>query len=359
MNPRLLPLLFLLGRPFSPLYSGVMRLRPWAYRKGYLETKALPRPVISIGNITLGGTGKTPLVMAVAEWFKRQGLRVAVVTRGYGGSIGKGPVLVSKGEGAVISPHKAGDEPVMMAERMYGIPVVAGSDRFNAGLFAIQELDAQIILLDDGFQHLALKRDIDILLLSARRLFGTGKVFPGGDLREPLSAISRAAAIVITDSQIFGPDQIEACRQMLDVLAPERPVFFSQTKTKAIRDLNPSTPVFAFCGIGSPEAFFEMCAETWTEIRGKKAFRDHHVYTLRDINEIATEALKAGASCVVTTAKDAVKVTGIWSKATAREGKILPLMVFEIEAAPEPELFDFIKSQLPPLTEVGASYFTG
>jgi tetraacyldisaccharide 4'-kinase len=346
LNPDLLPLAFLLGRPLSPLYSGVMRLRAWAYKKGLLAAKTLPCPVISIGNITLGGTGKTPFVMAVAKWLKVQDIRPAIVTRGYGGRVGKGPALVSRGEGAILSPYEAGDEPVMMAEQMRGVPIVAGSDRFNAGLFAIQELNAQVILLDDGFQHLALKRDIDIVLLSAGRPFGAGRVFPGGDLREPLRALRRATAIVITGSQILDPAQIKACRQMLDIITPKRPVFFSKTRIKGVRGLAPSTPVFAFCGIGSPEAFFEMCAETGVDIRGKKAFRDHHAYTLGDINEIAVESIKSGASCVVTTAKDAVKVRGVWPKALAGEGKTLPLMVLEIEAAPGPELFDFIRDKI-------------
>lgn len=350
MNPRFLPLLFLLGRPLSPLYSGVMRLRTWAYKKGHMAAKTLPRPVISIGNITLGGTGKTPFVMAVAEWLKGQGVRAVIVTRGYGGRIGKGPALVSRGEGALLSPLVAGDEPVMMADKMRGVPIVAGSDRFNAGLFAIRELNAQVILLDDGFQHLALNRDIDIVLLSARRPFGTGRVFPGGDLREPFSAIGRASAIVVTDSQGLGPAQIKAYREMLDEPARKRPVFFSQIRAKAIRGLDPSTPVFAFCGIGAPEAFFEMCAGTGAEIRGRKAFRDHHAYTLADINEIAWKAVKSGAACIVTTAKDAVKVREIWPKALAGEDKTLPLMVLEIEAAPEPELFNFIKDKLKKLS---------
>lgn len=350
MNPDLLHLAFLLGRPLSPVYSVIMRLRAWAYKKGLLAGKTLPCPVISIGNITLGGTGKTPLVMAVAEWLKGQGIRAAIVTRGYGGRIGKGPVPVSTGEGALVSPHEAGDEPVMMAEQMQGVPIVAGSDRFNAGIFAIHRLGAQVILLDDGFQHLALKRDIDIVLLSARRPFGTGRVFPGGDMRESFPAVRRATAIVITGSQVLDPAQIEAYRQMLNVLAPTRPVFFSKTRVRGARGLDPSTPVFAFCGIGSPEAFFEMCAETGAKITGRKIFRDHHAYTRADIDEIAEEAVNSGALYIVTTAKDAVKVRDIWPKALAEKGKTLPLMVLEIEAAPEPELFDFIKDELKKLS---------
>ncbi|MGQ9499471.1 MAG: tetraacyldisaccharide 4'-kinase [Dissulfurimicrobium sp.] len=346
MNPDLLPLAFLLGRPLSPAYSGVMRLRAWAYKKGFLVAKTLPCPVISIGNITLGGTGKTPFVMAVAEWLKRQDIRPAIVTRGYGGRAGKGPALVSTGEGALLSPLEAGDEPAMMANQIRGIPVVAGSDRFNAGLFAINNLNAQVILLDDGFQHIALNRDIDIVLIKAGRPFGTGRVFPGGDLREPLQAMRRATAIVITDSQILSPDQIKTYRQMVGAIAPERPVFLAQTRVKNIMDIDLSMPIFAFCGIGSPETFFEMCAETGADIRGKKAFRDHHAYTLNDIKQIAEEAIKSGARRVVTTAKDAVKVKDIWQETMAGEDKTLPLVTLEIEALPEAGLFRLIANTL-------------
>ena len=357
MNP-ILSTLFSLGRPLSPLYAGIMRIRAWAYKKGWPASRRLPCPVISIGNITLGGTGKTPHVIAVAEWLKTQGQRPAIVSRGYGRQkSGAQSLIVSRGQGAVLSAAEAGDEPVMMAGCTRGIPIVVSSDRFGAGMLAHKELGAEIILLDDGFQHLSLKRDIDIVLLPAMRPFGTERVFPGGDLREPVYALSRATAIVITGAQAALPSKIPGLFSKIHELAPNVPIFISKTAIKGLKaidrnltiDLNKicNKAVFAFCGIASPGSFFDILSGTGADLTGKRAFRDHHAYSLEELEDILAASIKSRASYIITAGKDAIKLKGLWPMARAGlKEKAPPILTLEIEAQPDISLFRLIKEVL-------------
>jgi tetraacyldisaccharide 4'-kinase len=169
--------------------------------------RRLPCRVISIGNITVGGTGKTPAAIALAGEAKKRGGSPVILTRGYKGSA-KGPCFVTKGEGPLLNADEAGDEPVLMAERLKGVPIIKGSDRYEAGMFALQSLDPQLstlgsrlFILDDGFQHWKLSRDKDILLIDSGNPFGNRALLPLGKLREPLSAIERADIVVLTKCQ--------------------------------------------------------------------------------------------------------------------------------------------------------------
>jgi len=184
--------LYLLGRPFSPLYSTVMMLRASLYDRHFFRRYKLEAPVISIGNLTMGGTGKTPVVSHLATFLQGQGYRPAIISRGYGGEAGNRVNVVSDGKTIYLDAKQAGDEPRLLAETLPGIPVLTGIVRVLPCRHAIHAMGCNILLLDDGFQHLAVDRDINIVLFSAATLAGNSRVFPGGDLREPVSALRRA-----------------------------------------------------------------------------------------------------------------------------------------------------------------------
>jgi tetraacyldisaccharide 4'-kinase len=188
------PLLTTLSFPYGLAHQ----LRLQAYHMRWVAVRQLPCRVISIGNLTLGGTGKTPVVEVVAGLLRREGIRVCVLSRGYGGRAQSGITVVSDGKRCLVSPEVAGDEPVLLAEHLADVPVIVGKDRYAAGMLAVESFGVDAIVLDDGFQHVQLARDLDILLLDAVRPLGNGRLFPRGDLRERPTAIARADAIVLT-----------------------------------------------------------------------------------------------------------------------------------------------------------------
>ena len=355
MNDKTLSLLFALGRPFSPAYSALMKARAWAYRNGHIATRRLSCPVISIGNLSLGGTGKTPHVLAVANWLKIRGISPAVVSRGYGGRAGRGPLVVSDGTSVMVSPRDAGDEPVMMAEALSGIPVVVGSDRYAAGKLATERFGVQAIVLDDGFQHMALFRDFDIVLLPAINFFGTRWVFPGGDLREPVSALSRATAILLTRADVLSFADQEIGRRELQTMVPGRPVFLSEMRATgflsmegevAKPDALAGEPLFGVCALAAPEFFFAILENLKTDLKGRVAFPDHYLYKRDDLNKLMARALKQGAKALVTTHKDRVKIEPIWHELAANGEKPIPVWVLEIETMPEEGLWNMLEASL-------------
>ncbi|MEC7641737.1 MAG: tetraacyldisaccharide 4'-kinase, partial [Nitrospinota bacterium] len=191
------PIYFLL-RAVSIIYKTLLIIRLWCYRSGVLRTRKLDCRVISVGNLTLGGVGKTPMVMMIAEALRRQGRKPAILSRGYKGNSLDAVNVVCDGERILLSSEMAGDEAVMMARRLKNIPILTGSNRYLTGQHALRHLDADTLILDDGFQHLCLYRDLNILLLDHRHPFGNGALFPAGDLREPVDEIRRAHILCIT-----------------------------------------------------------------------------------------------------------------------------------------------------------------
>ncbi|RPI55696.1 MAG: tetraacyldisaccharide 4'-kinase [Deltaproteobacteria bacterium] len=355
LNGKTLSLLLALGRPLSPVYSAIMKARAWAYRRGYLATRRLSCPVISIGNLSFGGTGKTPHVLAVASWLKSRGISPAVVSRGYGGRAGRGPLVVSDGTGVLVSPQDAGDEPVMMAEALSGIPVVVGSDRYAVGKLALERFGVQAIVLDDGFQHMALFRDIDIVLLPAINFFGTRWVFPGGDLREPVSAIFRATAILLTRAETLSFADQEIGRRELQTMVTGRPVFLSEMRATRFLSMEgeaktPDTlagePLFAVCALAGPEFFFKILENIEADLKGKVAFPDHYSYKRNDLSKLMAQAGKQGAKALVTTHKDRVKIEPILRELAANGEKPMPVWVLEIEARPEEGFWNMLEASL-------------
>ncbi len=307
---------FLLGRPLSPLYAGLMRLRATGYRRGWLASSRLPVPVVSVGNLTMGGTGKTPMVMAIARLLLAAGRRPAVVSRGYGGRATGAVNLVSDGQQLLLSARVAGDEPRLLAEALPGVVVATGVARSRVARHVIDELAADVIILDDGFQHLAVQRNLDLVLFKGRDFLGNGRVFPGGDLREPVSALARAHAFVLTgeEGEISGPG-----RDFGDWLAehfPGRPIFPvpyrigdpQPANANAIGSLTRGARILAFCGLANPEPFGRMLRASGYELADFRVFADHHSYTSDDLLALDRRAGNLGAAALVTTAKDLVKL---------------------------------------------------
>lgn len=283
------------------LYGRIADIRNSLYERGVFKSHSLGARTISIGNITMGGTGKTPLVAHVAEILADAGEKVCILTRGYGRT-SSGRVLVSAGERVLVDARTGGDEPVELARKLIGKAIViADADRVAAAKWASSKFPITIFILDDGFQHRRAKRDVDIVCVDA--MTSLESVL----LREPIANLRRADAIVITRSNLV-PDVSETSERIAR-LAPTASIFLS----KSVLDENLETgqPAFAFCGLGNPESFFELLRRSGFALKGTATFRDHHVYSQRDATDLGERARAAGATVLLTTAKDAVKLESL------------------------------------------------
>ena len=314
------PFASLILPPLSAIYSVVTRARMTGYRRGWFSVAKLSAPVISIGNLTTGGTGKTPLVEWVCIAVVREtGKRACVLTRGYGRANPQSQVVVSDGNKLLASEREAGDEPYLLAKNLLGIAaVVSNPDRAAAGKWAIKNLGSEVFVLDDGFQHLRLSRDLDIVTVDASNPWGGGSLLPYGRLREPRAGLSRADCIVVTRTEQV--EDLVSLSESVQRLAGAIPVFTSRMTTSGIRRLNGESvdnesllgqPVAAFCGVGNPESFFKQLRQEGYEPVFTRAFADHHNYNQADLNRLTKEAKDHGASGLITTAKDALKLASL------------------------------------------------
>ncbi len=311
----------------------VYRVLVWGrfrfYEWGILPTKKLPVKVVCIGNMTMGGTGKTPTVEWVARTLKNAGVRVAVLSRGYKGQQEKGLGVVSDGKALLLSHRESGDEPYLLARRLRAVPVVVGRNRYKSGKLAHQRFRTQVVVLDDGYQHIHLKRDMNILLVDGREGFGNGHLFPLGSLREPLIGITRADQILITKAE--HPDRIPDIEQTLRHWNSRAHVFQGRYVPECLFDpetgrRNPperlgGKRVAAFAGLANPEYFFELLESLGAVLVGKVVFPDHHAYTEDDIGVV--RKIMSHAEWSVTTEKDMVRLEGLSLKG-------FPLKVLEI-----------------------------
>ena len=299
----------------SLAYSGIVRLRNRTYDRPSAVKRA-SIPVISVGNLTVGGTGKTPLVAWLALRLHELGRQPAIVSRGYGGRAGRGPLIVSDGSGPRSPVVDCGDEPYLLARSLSGTIVVVGSDR-PAGAAAAAARGADVVILDDGFQHRRLFRDLDIVLLDGDAPFGNGRLLPGGPLREPLGALGRADVVLVTRraaGESLG--EVEAAVRRHNPRAPilragHRGVGFIEASGLAAA---PPSRAAAFCGIGNPTRFRRDLEATGIEVVDFRTYRDHHRYTLADIASL--ERLAEAHGCdLITTEKDLVRIgPGSFSK---------------------------------------------
>ncbi len=322
------------------VYGAAHRLRGrwWTERAG-----RLPRPVVSIGNLHFGGSGKTPLTAALAAHCRDQGRRVCILSRGYA-SQGRGVRIVSDGGGPLLSPRVAGDEPVLLAAELLGVAVVVGPDRLHAGLQALHRLAAppDLFLLDDGFSHLALRRDLDLLAFPAADPFAGGRLLPSGRLREPLSASARADAVVLTGAPEPTAGVGEQLAQALRPYGFSGPGFASRTLPGAPRFadgriLPPGARVFLVSGVARPEVFAETACSLGYEIRGELRFGDHFAYPDAALPKIEKAFAESGAEAVLATTKDGVKLAGRLS---------IPLAELPVRAEPDSAFWSWLDEAL-------------
>jgi len=295
--------------PLAWLYSLTLALRALLYKIGVFKTYHLTRPVVSIGNVSVGGTGKTPVTAYIARFLLDQGYKVAVISRGYGGALEGQICVVSDGITIMLGARECGDEPYLLASTVRGLMVVIGSDRYAAGQLALQQLSPDIFLLDDGFQHLRLHRDLNILLMDYERPFGNTLTLPAGILREPATAIGRADLVVFTRAPqgatvTTDTGGIPACvarHTLLDLLPLDGgfPRPFSACREHT---------VVAFAGIADPGSFFDGLREQGLNLVQCINFPDHVSYNKEQCDVIAAAMRTSGANWLITTEKDGVKL---------------------------------------------------
>jgi tetraacyldisaccharide 4'-kinase len=319
--------------PWQLFYGGVHRLRRSWYRK---RARHLPRPVISVGNLHWGGSGKTPLVAAIAAHLRDRGLAVCILSRGYG-SRGQGVRVVSAGAGPLLDPEIAGDEPVLLAGELPGVAVVVGPDRHQAGLEALKVLSPvpDLFLLDDGFSHLALARDLDLVAFPTSNPFGGGRLLPWGRLREPLAAMSRAHAAILTGAPDWG-DRGTALAAALRPHGFTGPGFASVTRPGKPQ-LAAGARVLLVTAIARPDTFTALVRNQGFDVAGELRFRDHHRYPPASLSRIVDAWRASDAEAVLVTAKDRVKLQGRLD---------VPLAELPIRAEPEPAFWEWLDEEV-------------
>ncbi len=289
----------------------------------------------------MGGTGKTPTVKHVTELLGKNGYRPAVISRGYGGNARDRVNVVSDGNGLKMTAFTGGDEPVMLARMLKNIPVLTGKKRVYPCKTAVSKYKRNVLILDDGFQHLAVKRDIDIVLFDATTLAGNSRVFPGGDLREPVSAMKRADAVLITGVTEVNKQRAEKFANLLRERFSALPVFFANhgeyslyCDEKKCSPHNFAEPHYAFCGIANPARFKKSLEICNIKINGFTAYKDHMPYNQKIVATLCENARRSGVDHLVTTEKDFVKLRSFsWQ---------LPLRVLKINEQVEKEFDDLI-----------------
>lgn len=345
------PLWSLAARPLAALYRGASVLRAALYRASSRRVERLSRPVVSVGNLTVGGTGKTPVTAWLARELIAAGFTPAILSRGYGGEKPAGytkdrVLLVSDGVKIHLGPRWAGDEPYWLAWKLPGVPVLCHPDRARAGRWAEKNLATDVFLLDDGFQHLALHRDFNLLLLDGAAPFGNGRVLPSGPLRESPQALARADAVLLTRCRETGggPAAEEIRRRaggipvFTSVFAPTRLLQADGTPAGALAEFS-GRRVVACAGIARPEQFFWMLEEAGLEVADRIAFADHQTYGDEEVRRIAGACRATGAEMVVATEKDLVKM---------QELKLdIPIRALEIELRlHQPGLLPLLRSRI-------------
>lgn len=317
----------------------------------------LPYPVVSVGNITVGGTGKTPATIALAEEAIRRGHAPIILTRGYRGRAAS-PCFVSTGSGPVLSVLEGGDEPVLMARRLHGVPIVKSADRFTGGMFALEHLSETVhagvdqskllFILDDGFQHWRLARDVDVVLIDGTNPFGNRRLLPLGPLREPLHVLRRAGIFALTKSRNHAVEQELAAINPSAVLhhaAYAIDFLLSLDGTRQAVSMLNSKKVFAFGGIANPKAFRKTLESTGCIIKGFKEYPDHYAYRERDLQNLSCIAEKNGCDLLLATEKDLVKCS-------AYKGMV-PLYALTVSFVFDQTFFNDVFARIWPESQVG------
>ena len=293
-----------------------MKLRVWLYRKNIKETRRLPLPVISIGNLTLGGTGKTPMTIWVAKALLKQGRKPAVLSRGYRSKTKNSIDIVSDGSKLLMTPELSGDEPAMMARHLKGVPIIIGKDRYASGQLAIKDFKVDTLILDDGYQRLDVFRNLNILLMDHSYKSESDSIFPAGTLREPLEELRRADLVCFTRVELGRPGP-----SIEDYIEPETQTIKCQTEINELNDLEKTKTmiveeingikVCAFCGIAQPDKFKKLLESYGAQVVSFIDYPDHHTFKEVDIKKIEESAKKFQADMILTTEKDSVKLLNL------------------------------------------------
>lgn len=301
--------------PLAVLFRVGVSLRGAAYGRGWLKTKRLDRPVVSVGNLSVGGTGKTPFVMLIAKLLSERGWNPGILTRGYRRRHGAQAVVLAPDAARSPDPSEVGDEPALLARGLPQVPIVVCVDRYRGGRLAEERFKVGIHLLDDGFQHRALARDVDIVALDATQELGAQAVLPVGRLREPPSALVRAHLVVVTRVELVDPRPLEDRVRRIN---PRAEIFHAATRLCELVDIQTrqiytpnafqGEPVAAFCGIGNPKAFFADLRMWGFSVVDEHSFRDHQVYTDENLAVLNALARHSQLAALVTTEKDAMNL---------------------------------------------------
>ena len=341
-------------RPLASAYRLGAALRAMAYERGWIAARTLKRPVVSVGNLTVGGTGKTPLVAYVAKTLLGRGLKPAILTRGYGRGGGPRLIAIDPGPSRAPDPRRVGDEPALLARQLPDVPIVVSSDRYRGGHVAEERFGVDVHILDDGFQRLSLARALDIVALDATQQLSNASLLPAGRQREPLSAMRRADVAVFTRTELGANC---ALRDLAGRINPAVELFNACTKPDGLTDIVSGKvypldafqrePVYAFCGVGNPQAFFADVEAWGFRLAGQRSFSDHHVYSNRDHFALRRAATMTGAKALVTTEKDAMNLPSSVEWA-------VPVLAFRIKielleaGAFEETLLSFLRRPTPP-----------
>jgi tetraacyldisaccharide 4'-kinase len=310
------------SRILMPLAAGYKMgavLRRAAYRRGWLSTRSLGHPVVSVGNLTVGGTGKTPLVAYLADLLLKRGWKPSILTRGYGRRNESELIAVEPARERSPNPREVGDEPALLARKLPQVPIVVGADRFLAGFLAESRFNADVHILDDGFQHMALARDVDIVVVDVTQKFSDAALLPAGRLREPVSALQRAHIIILSRVELGDAAKV---KEQVRGVNPRAMIFSIATRLREILTLADGSlhdveewrgkPALAFCAIGNPRAFFADLRRWGFTVVEEAAFRDHHVYTCAELDRLTARARQAGATALLTTEKDGMNLPPEW-----------------------------------------------
>lgn len=296
--------------PLSKIYGFVVKTRIFFYKRGILKCVRLPVPVISVGNITVGGTGKTPIVEYLSVYLQKKGKRVAILSRGYAATI--------KHENSSLAKQVCNDEYLLLQENIPDIPNLLNKDRVKSGFEAISHFQAEYLLLDDGFQHLRLARNLDVVTIDALNPFGYEHIVPRGMLREPLESLKRADMIMLTHTDQCGQDKIVVTISRLREIAGQIPIVETIHKPMCLEALKgdetkdiiwlQGKKVFAFCAIGNPVSFRKSIESLGAKLLGFRVFPDHHVYTSSELRALNAEAQRVRPDAILITQKDKVKM---------------------------------------------------
>ena len=331
--------------PLALFYWGLIYWRNLFYNFGFFVTRSLPCPVISIGNISIGGTGKTPMVEYVSRYLQSNGMYVGIISRGYGRKT-TGSVIVTDGITKPTSWEDVGDEPFMLAHSLKNVPIIVDELRYRGGMLLVKKFKPDIIILDDGFQHRSLNRDLDIVLINSRDTIQDHKLLPYGLLREPWYHLSRADILVLTKTNVHKPRAF-LIRKIKETGRPKirnttmldktlRSITNNQIPLKDIKNKK----IYIFSAIGDPDGFIASLNKTGTTICGKQIFTDHYVYNGVDLKGLENDAKNSGADYLITTEKDLIKLDGFKIK--------IPIYAVKIRLKFHPE--SKLKRYLQPFT---------